>query len=46
MQDFLIFWSDFLQIIAEFLLTEPFYWFTGIIFLLGIVALVRRIINI
>lgn len=46
MQDFLIFWSDLLQIIAAFLLTEPIYWFTGILFLLGIAALVRRIINI
>lgn len=46
MQDFLIFVDDLLKIIADFLLTEPIYYFTGIIVLLAVVALVKRIISI
>lgn len=33
-----------LRAVADFLLTEPVYYFTGIIVLLCVVALVRRII--
>lgn len=46
MQDFLIFLDDLLQIVADFLLTEPIYYFTGIVVLLAVVALVKRIIRI
>lgn len=46
MQDFLIFLDDLLQIVAGFLLTEPIYYFTGIVVLLAVVALVKRIIRI
>lgn len=46
MQDFLIFIDDLLKIVATFLMTEPIYYFTGIVILLAVVALVKRIINI
>lgn len=46
MQDFLTFLSVLLQIVATFLMTEPIYYFTGIVILLAVVALVKRIINI
>lgn len=46
MQDFLIFWTALLQIVSDFMLTEPISWFTGILVLLAIVALVKRIISI
>lgn len=44
MIDFLAFWTSLFQIVADFLLTEPISWFTGVFFLAAIVALVRRII--
>lgn len=44
MQDVILFWSQLLGVVAEFLLTEPINWFTGIILLLFVVQLVRRII--
>lgn len=46
MQNFLIFLDDLLRIVADFLLTEPIYYFTGIVVLLAVVALVKRIIRI
>lgn len=44
MTDFLAFWTSLSGIVADFLLTEPINWFTGVFLLCAIVALVRRII--
>lgn len=46
MQEFLTFITALFQIVCDFLLTPPIYWFTGIVFLFAIVALVKRIISI
>ncbi len=45
MQDVIVFWTALLQAVADFLLTEPISWFTGIFVLLAIVGIVRRIID-
>lgn len=45
MQDFLNYIEELLNIVCQILMTEPIVYFTGIIVLLAIVALVKRICN-
>lgn len=46
MSNFVNLWTDILNIIADFLLSEPIIWFVGIIVLLLIVAILQRVFNI
>lgn len=43
---FLSFWSYSLQSVADFLMTEPISYFTGLIILAFVAGLFRRICNI
>lgn len=45
MQDMLDFFTQWLGIIAQFLLTEPMKYFTAIFIGVGIVALIHKIIK-
>lgn len=45
MQELLNFLYTLCQIICDFLLTEPIYYFTGVFILLFVGSIVNRIIN-
>lgn len=46
MGQFLSFSSQFLEIVVDFLMSEPIIWFCGLFMLLMVVAVVRRLLHI
>lgn len=46
MQNLLIFWRSFLDLVSDFLLSEPIIYFVGLVLLLMLVALLQRVFNI
>lgn len=45
MQDFLTFFSSVFDIFADFLMTEPIYWFVGVFLLLAVFGILKRLIT-
>lgn len=43
MQDMIDFFTAFLTLVADFLMTEPFKYFTALFIGAGVIALIRRI---
>ena len=46
MQNFVIFWSDFLEIVCDFLLSTPIIWFVGIFILISLFGFLQKAFNI
>ena len=45
MQDFLTFFSSVFDILTDFLMTEPIYWFVGVFLLLAVFGILKRFIT-
>lgn len=46
MQNFVIFWSSMLDIVSDFLLSEPIIWFIGCFILIFILGFLQKLLNI
>lgn len=46
MQNFVSFWSDFLGVVCDFLLSEPIVYFTGLFILIVIGAFLKQLITV